>query len=75
MCGFYINSPSIFKKLASHDETLATTIKMSDIFDAHYECGLGLPNEVNINEKRKRKLREYAKNFDITPITGTDLKM
>lgn len=74
MCGFFINTPSTYRKLASQDEILATDIKMSDIFDAHYESGLGLPNEVNINEKRKRRLREYAKNFNITFISGKDLK-
>lgn len=75
MCGFFINSPSTFKKFASQDEILATNILMSDIFDAHYETGLGLPTEINIIEKRKRKLREYAKDFDLTIVKGTDLKM
>lgn len=73
MCGFFLNSPRSFEQFANRDETLTTDIKMSDIFDAHYENGLGLPNEVNIDEKRKKTLRDYAKNFDMTIISGKDL--
>lgn len=74
LCGFFLNSSKTFEKYANQDEILTTNIKMSDIFDAHYENGLGLPNEINIDTKRKRKLREYAKKFDTTIISGKDLK-
>ncbi|QQT33063.1 hypothetical protein I6I99_11045 [Sphingobacterium multivorum] len=73
MCGYFITSNLNFKKFANQEEILTTDIKMSSIFDAHYECGLGLPNETNFTEKRKRKLRKYAKNFNVTIISGNDL--
>lgn len=73
MCGFFLNSPRLFEQFANQDEILTTDIKMSDIFDAHYESGLGLPYEINIEAKRKKKLREYAKNFYTTIISGNDL--
>lgn len=75
MCGFFLNSPRSFEQFANQEETFTTSIKMSDIFDAHYESGLGLPNEVNMKVKRKRKLRKYAKNLNVTLISGEDLKL
>jgi hypothetical protein len=74
MCGLFLTSPTMFKNLAHKEETVATDIKMSDIFDAHYQNGLGFENEINFDKKRKGKLREYAKNFNMNPISGYDLQ-
>ncbi|MGG7550582.1 NERD domain-containing protein [Chryseobacterium arthrosphaerae] len=73
MCGLFLTSPSLFKKLAHKEDILTTNIKMSDIFDAHYLNGLGFENEINFHEKRKSKLREYAKNFNVDFISADDI--
>lgn len=73
MCGLFLTSPSLFKKLAHKEDILSTNIKMSDIFDAHYLNGLGFENEINFNEKQKSKLREYAKNFNVDFVSADDL--
>lgn len=39
MCGYFLTSNINFKKFANREEILTTDIKMSEIFDAHYECG------------------------------------
>lgn len=75
MCGWFLTSPTMFKKLADKEETVTTDIKMSDIFDAHYQNGLGFQNEINFIEKRKAKLREYAKRFEVNFVSGGDLQM
>lgn len=74
MAGFYLVSPQKFIQFADREEILSTHNKMSDLFDAHYECGLGLRNEFNLEIKRKNPLRAFAKNFDMDIITGKDLK-
>lgn len=74
MCGLFLTSPALFKKIATVEETFTTDIKMSDIFDAHYQNGLGFENEINFSEKRKKTLRDYAKNFDVSIISGDDLQ-
>ncbi|MDQ1096942.1 MULTISPECIES: hypothetical protein [Chryseobacterium] len=74
MCGLFLTSPALFKKFAKAEETITTDIKMSDIFDAHYQNGLGFENEINFVEKRKTRLRAYAKNFDVSFVSGEDLQ-
>jgi len=74
MCGLFLTSPALFKKLAKAEEIITTDIKMSDIFDAHYQNGLGFKNEINFVKKRKTQLRDYAKNFDVSFVSGEDLQ-
>lgn len=74
MCGLFLASPVLFKKLAKAEEIITTDIKMSDIFDAHYQNGLGFENEINFVEKRKIRLRDYAKNFDVSFVSGEYLQ-
>lgn len=75
MCGLFLTSALIFKKLASQEEMITTNIKMSDIFDAHYFNGLGFDNEINVDQKRKTELRDYAKNFNFDIVSGDDLQL
>jgi len=75
MCGLFLTSPTIFRNLASKEEIITTHIKMSDIFDAHYQSGLGFENEIDISIKKKRELRDYAKNFNFNIVSGDDLNL
>ena len=75
MCGLFINSPSILRNLASTGEIITTHNKMSDIFDAHYQSGLGFENAIDISIKRKRELRDYAKIFNFDIVSGNNLKL
>lgn len=75
MCGLFLTSPTIFRNLASKEEIITTHIKMSDIFDAHYQSGLGFENEIDISIKKKRELRDYAKNFNFDIVSGDDLNL
>lgn len=73
LCGYFINSPTDFKKMALMEEVFTTDTRMSEIFDAHYKNGLGFENEINIDQKRKNPIGEYAKSFSADVIIGKEL--
>ncbi len=73
LCGFFINSPKTFHKLSSIEETICTDPRMSNLFDAEYENGLGFENEIDIKKKRKIKTNNYQKKWDFNVLSGDDL--
>ncbi|THD32254.1 MAG: hypothetical protein DI588_09180 [Flavobacterium johnsoniae] len=76
LCGLFINQQPKFRKYATEmDEYFATDIRMSNIFDAHYQNGLGFDNEINIDLKKKNGLGSYDKDFDVQIVSGNDLNI
>ena len=44
---------------------MVTNTRMSQILDAHYACGLGFDNELNMDVKKNLPLLPYEKNFKV----------
>ena len=69
LCGLFINQQHQFRKYAIEmDDILVTDIRMSNVFDAHYQNGLGFTNEIDIVKKRKNPVGNYNKFFSVVPI-------
>ena len=61
---FFVNTRD-FIRYADDESPLVTNTKMSQILDAHYACGLGFDNELNMDVKKERSLPSYEKNFKV----------
>jgi hypothetical protein len=61
--GYYFVDKKNFEQYADDENYFATDIRMSQIFDAHYACGLGLDNELDIDVKKERTLPPYERKF------------
>ena len=72
LCGYFINSPKGFEKLSTIEETFNADPRMSELFDAEYYNGLGFKNEIDIDIKRLRKVREYQKKWEFDIVSGKD---
>ena len=72
LCGYFINSPKDFEKFSTIEETFNTDPRMSDLFDAEYYNGLGFKNEIDIDIKQLRKVREYQKKWEFHIVSGKD---
>lgn len=62
-CGWFMCNKQTFIDYSSSEIELQTRPDMSDIFDAYYEIGLGFDDELGINTKKQRLLRQYANDF------------
>ena len=65
MCGYYFVNKNDFMYYADDENYFTTDMKMSQIFDAHYACGLGFNNELNMDAKKDMPLPSYEKNFKV----------
>lgn len=63
--GFYFVNKNDFMRCADDESPLVTNTKMSQILDAHYACGLGFDNELNMDVKKNLPLPPYEKNFKV----------
>lgn len=72
LCGYFINSPEDFKKTSTIEETFYADPRMSELFDAEYYNGLGFENEIDIDIKRHRTVRNYQKKWEFDIISGKD---
>ena len=72
LCGYFINEPKDFEKLSTIEETFSADPRMSELFDAEYYNGLGFKNEIDIDFKRHRKVREYQKKWEFDLVSGND---
>ena len=72
LCGYFLNSPKDFKKFSTIEESFYADPRMSELFDAEYYNGLGFENEIDINIKRHRKVRNYQKKWEFDIISGKD---
>ena len=72
LCGYFINSPKDFEKFSTIEESFYADPRMSELFDAEYYNGLGFENEIDIDIKRHRKVREYQKKWEFDIISGND---
>jgi len=72
LCGYFINSPKDFEKFSTIEESFNADPRMSDLFDAEYYNGLGFENEIDIDIKRYRKVREYQKKWEFDIVSGND---
>ena len=63
--GFYFVNKKDFMRCADDESPLVTNTKMSQILDAHYACGLGFDNELNMDVKKELPLPPYEKNFKV----------
>lgn len=72
LCGYFIHSPKEFEKLSTINETFNPDPRMSDLFDAEYYSGLGFENEIDIEIKRQRKVREYRKKWEFDIVSRND---
>lgn len=63
--GFYFVNKRDFMRYADDESPLVTNTKMSQILDAHYACGLGFDNELNMDVKKDLPLPSYEKNFKV----------
>lgn len=68
ICGWYLTNREQFKEYADNEAIIATSHEMSEIFDAYYHVGLGFKDELDIEYKKKYKIKPYAKNFDLSSI-------
>jgi len=73
LCGYFLNSPKDFEKYSTMEETFNADPRMSRLFDAEYENGLGFENEIDINIKRHRTVPDYQKNWEFNIVSGKDL--
>ena len=73
LCGYFINSPKDFEKFSTIEETFNADPRMSELFDAEYYNGLGFKNEIDIDIKRHRKVREYQRKWEFDIVSGKDL--
>lgn len=73
LCGYFINSPKDFEKFSIIEETFGADPRMSELFDAEYYNGLGFENEIDIEVKRHRKVREYQKKWEFDIVRGKDI--
>ncbi|AWH86317.1 hypothetical protein HYN59_14910 [Flavobacterium album] len=75
MCGLFLIAQHKFRHYATQSEDyFATDIRMSGIFDAHYQNGLGFTDEINIQNKKKQPIGSYEKSFDVHIVSGHDMK-
>ena len=72
LCGYFINSPKDFEKFSIIEETFSPDPRMSELFDAEYYNGLGFTNEIDIDLKQHRKVREYQKKWEFDIVSGND---
>ncbi|WP_370409043.1 hypothetical protein [Tenacibaculum dicentrarchi] len=72
LCGYFINEPKDFEKLSVIEETFSADPRMSELFDAEYYNGLGFKNEIDIDIKKHRKVREYQKKWEFDLVSGND---
>lgn len=72
LCGYFIHSPKDFEKFSTIKETFNPDPRMSELFDAEYYNGLGFENEIDIDIKRHRKVREYQKKWEFDIVSGKD---
>ena len=63
--GFYFVNKKNFMRCADDENPLVTNVRMSQILDAHYACGLGFDNELNMDVKKDLPLPPYEKNFKV----------
>lgn len=63
LCGWFMCNKQTFIDCSSSEIELQTRPDMSDIFDAYYEIGLGFDDELDIDAKKQRLLRQYANDF------------
>ena len=70
ICGWYLTNREQFKEYADNEAIIATSPEMSEIFDAYYHVGLGFKDELDIEYKKKYKIKPYAKNFDLSSIAN-----
>lgn len=70
ICGWYLTNREQFKEYADNEAIIATSHEMSEIFDAYYHVGLGFKDELDIEYKKKYKIKPYAKNFDLSSIAN-----
>ena len=76
MCGLFLNAQHKFRNYATQSEDYyATDIRMSSIFDAHYQNGLGFTDEINISNKKKAPIGNYEKSFDVHIVSGNDMNI
>lgn len=61
--GYFFVDKEHFEQYADDENYFATDIRMSQIFDAHYACGLDLNNELDMDVKKERKLPPYERKF------------
>jgi ribosomal protein S21 len=72
LCGYFINSPKDFEKFSTIEETFNADPRMSELFDAEYYNGLGFKNEIDIDIKKYRKVRNYQKKWEFDIVSGKD---
>jgi ribosomal protein S21 len=72
LCGYFIHSPKDFEKFSTIEETFNPDPRMSELFDAEYYNGLGFENEIDIDIKRHRKVRDYQKKWEFDIVSGKD---
>lgn len=70
ICGWYLTNREQFKEYADRNQTTITNTDMVDIFVAHYFVGLGFKDELDIDIKKRHKLPEYSKTFEMSDITS-----
>ena len=74
ICGWYLTNREQFKEYADRNQTTITNTDMVDIFVAHYFVGLGFKDELDIEIKKRHKLPEYSKTFEMSDITSDMIK-
>jgi hypothetical protein len=72
LCGYFINSPKDFEKFSTIEETFNADPRMSELFDAEYYNGLGFEDEIDIDVKKYRNVREYQKKWEFDIVSGKD---
>ena len=73
LCGYFLNSPRDFENTSIIDEDIHIDPRMSEIFDAEYQNGLGFKNEIDIDKKRNQAVPKYEKNWKLEIISGRDI--
>ena len=65
LAGYFFVDKKHFEQYADNTNYFATNIRMSQIFDAHYACGLGFQNELNMDVKSEGEIPRYERKFAV----------
>lgn len=65
LAGYFFVDKKHFEQYADNTNYFATNIRMSQIFDAHYACGLGFRNELNMDVKSEGEIPRYERKFAV----------
>lgn len=71
LAGYFFVDKKHFEQYADYESYFATNTRMSQIFDAHYACGLGFQNELNMDAKLEGEIPPYERKFKVHNLSIT----